>query len=97
MNSRQRACLKSAAMNMDAIFQVGKSGVTPELTRAIDEALETKELIKIHILKNCFDEPGEIAVMLAERTKSQLVQIIGKKIVLFRQAKENSRFALQNL
>lgn len=51
INSRQRAYLKSAAMTMDAIFQVGKSGITPELTKAVDEALEARELIKLNMLK----------------------------------------------
>ena len=97
MNSRQRAYLKGLAMNMDAIFQVGKSGVTPELTSGVDEALEARELVKINVLKNCLDDPKEIGIMLSERTRSQLVQVIGRKIVLFRQAKEKSRFALQNM
>lgn len=97
MNSRQRAYLKSAAMTMDAIFQIGKAGVTPELTKGVDEALEARELIKINMLKSCLDDPKTAAVMLSERTRSQVVQVIGRKIVLFRQAKENSRFELQKM
>jgi len=97
INSRQRAYLKSVAMTMDAIFQVGKAGVTPELTKAVDEALEARELIKINMLKGCPDDPKTAAVMLSERTRSQVVQVIGRKIVLFRQAKEKSRFELQNI
>ena len=94
MNSKQRAYLKGLAMNIDPIFQVGKASLTPELTAAVDEALEARELIKIGVLKNCFDDPKEIAVTLAERTRSEVVQVIGKKIVLFRQAKEKSRIQL---
>ena len=97
MNSRQRAYLKSAAMTMDDIFQIGKAGVTPELTKGVDEALEARELIKINMLKSCLDDPKTAAVMLSERTRSQVVQVIGRKIVLFRQAKENSRFELQKM
>ena len=97
INSKQRAYLKSAAMTMDAIFQVGKAGVTPELTNAVDEALEARELIKINMLKSCLDDPKTAAVVLSERTRSQVVQVIGRKIVLFRQAKEKSHFELQNL
>ena len=81
-------------MNIDPIFQVGKASLTPELTAAVDEALEARELIKIGVLKNCFDDPKEIAVTLAERTRSEVVQVIGKKIVLFRQAKEKSKIQL---
>ena len=94
MTSKQRAYLKGLAMNIDPIFQVGKASLTPELTAAVDEALEARELIKIGVLKNCFDDPKEIAVTLAERTRSEVVQVIGKKIVLFRQAKEKSKIQL---
>ncbi|MCM1272519.1 MAG: ribosome assembly RNA-binding protein YhbY [Clostridium sp.] len=93
MTSKERAHLKGLAMNMDAIINVGKSGVTPELTEAVDEALEKRELIKISVLKNCIDDPREIACSLAERTRSQVVQVIGKKIVLYRlnKNKKNNR------
>lgn len=97
INSRQRAYLKSAAMTMDAIFQVGKSGITPELTKAVDEALEARELIKLNMLKSCPDDPKTAAVTLSERTRSLVVQVIGRKVVLFRQAKEKSRFELKSL
>lgn len=69
---------------MDPIFQIGKSSLTPELTEAVDEALEKRELIKISVLKNCMDDGHTLADMLAERTHSQVVQVIGKKIVLYR-------------
>lgn len=91
MTSKQRAYLKGLAMNLEPIFQIGKSSVTPELTSAISEALEARELIKIHILKNCMDDGNEIAAILAERTHSEVVQVIGKKIVLYKQAKEEKK------
>ena len=78
-------------MVMDPIFQVGKSSITPELTKAISEALEARELIKIHVLQNCLDDPKEIAQILAERTKSQVVQVIGKKIVLYKEGKDEKK------
>lgn len=87
MNSKQRAYLKSLAMNMDPIFNVGKASLTPEVTNAVNEALEARELIKVAVLKNCMDDPKEIAIILAERTRSELVQVIGKKIVLYKPAK----------
>ena len=87
MTSKQRAYLKSLAMVMDPIFQVGKSSMTPELTNAIAEALTARELIKINVLQNCADDPKEIAQILAERTRSQVVQVIGKKIVLYKEGK----------
>ena len=84
MTTKQRAYLKSLAMTMDPIFQIGKSSMTPEFTKAIAEALEARELIKISVLKNCADDPKELARILAERTGSQVVQVIGKKIVLYK-------------
>lgn len=89
MTSKQRAYLKSLASTMEPIYQIGKSGVSPELTKGIDEALEARELIKINVLKNCMDDPKAMAVVLAERTKSQVIQVIGKKIVLYRQSSKN--------
>ena len=91
MTSKQRAYLKSLAMTMDPIFQIGKASLTPE---GIREAIDKRELIKVSVLKNCFDDPREIAEVLAERTRSQVVQVIGKKIVLYKPAKENSKIVL---
>ena len=87
MTSKQRSYLKGLAMTMDPIFQIGKSSVTPELTAAIAEALEARELIKITVLKNCLDD----AEVLAERTRSEVVQVIGKKIVLYKPAKDEAK------
>ena len=91
MTSKQRAYLRSLAMTMDPIFQIGKSSLTPEFTNAISEALEARELIKISVLQNCMDDPKEIAQMLAERTRSQVVQVIGKKIVLYKEGKDEKK------
>lgn len=91
MTTKQRAYLKSLAMTMDPIFQVGKSSMTPGLTQAISEALEARELIKISVLKNCADDPRELAEIIAERTRSEIVQVIGKKIVLYREGKDEKK------
>ena len=92
MTSKQRAYLKGLAMTMDPIFQFGKNSLTPENTAAIAEALEARELIKISVLNNCADDPREIAQMVAERT--QVVQVIGKKIVLYKESKDNKKIIL---
>ena len=94
MTSKQRAYLKGLAMKLDPVFNVGKSSITPEFTSAIAEVLETRELIKVSVLKNCLDEPREIAEVLAERTHSQVVQVIGKKIVLYKESKDNKKIEL---
>lgn len=91
MTTKQRAYLKSLAMTMEPIFQIGKNSMTPELTKAISEALEARELIKISVLKNCADDPKELAFLLAERTRSQVVQVIGKKIVLYKERKDKNK------
>ncbi len=88
MTSKQRAYLKGLAMNMEPIFHIGKASLTPELTAAVREAVDARELVKIAVLKNCEDDPRQIADVLAERTGSQPVQVIGKKIVLYKEAKE---------
>ena len=88
MTSKERAELKSRAMTMDSIFQVGKMSLTPALIEAVKAALKARELIKINVLKNCLDDPKEIAEILSERTGSQVVQVIGKKIVLYKKNTE---------
>ena len=94
MTSKQRAYLKGLAMNLDAIFQIGKASLTPEFTKGIDEALAARELIKITVLKNCLDDPKEIAATLSERAHAEVVQVIGRKIVLYRESKENKKIEL---
>ena len=91
MTSKQRAYLKGLAMTMDPIFQIGKSSLTPELTAAVAEALEARELIKLNSLKHCVDDGNELAAVLAERTHAQVVQVIGKKIVLYKEAKDEKK------
>ncbi|MBR3772171.1 MAG: ribosome assembly RNA-binding protein YhbY [Clostridium sp.] len=94
MTSKQRAYLKGLAMTTEPIFQIGKSSLTPEVTGAVSEALEARELIKISVLKNCIDDPRAIAEVLAERTKSEVVQVIGKKIVLYKESKNKKKIQL---
>lgn len=94
MTSKQRAYLKSLASNLNPVFQIGKSGLTPEITEAVSEAFNNNELIKVAVLKNCADDPGAIAQTVAERTHSQVVQVIGKKIVLYKPNKDKPKIEL---
>ena len=94
MTSKQRAYLKSLASVIDPIFQIGKASLTPEVTDAVREAFNTRELIKIAVLKNCLDDPRAIAEALADRTQSQVVQVIGKKIVLYKPDKDKPKIML---
>jgi len=95
MTSKQRAYLKGLAMDLEPIFQIGKSSLTPEFTQAVREAVDARELIKIAVLKNCTDVPMELADMLAERTGSQVVQVIGKKIILYKEARDPKKRKIQ--
>ena len=81
-------------MNLEPLFQIGKLSVTPENIEAISEVFNTHELVKISVLKNCIDDPREIATVVAERTHSQVDQVIGKKFVLYKPFKENPKIIL---
>ncbi|MGN0365122.1 MAG: ribosome assembly RNA-binding protein YhbY [Suilimivivens sp.] len=94
MTSKQRAYLKGLAMTIDPVFQIGKSGLTPEVTEAVRETFNTRELVKVAVLKNCLEDPRQMAEALADRTGSQLVHVIGKKIVLYKESKEHKKIEL---
>ena len=92
LTSAQRAYLRSLANRSETIFQIGKDGIGETLVRQVDEALEKRELIKISLLETCEHSPKEAAQMLCDETGAQSVQIIGRKIVLYREAeKEENR------
>ena len=88
ITNKQRAYLSSLANGVDPVYQCGKNSITPEFIKGIDDVLEKRELIKISVLKNCMDDPHEIAQIVAERTHSDVVRVIGKKIILFRHSKK---------
>ncbi|MCR5509270.1 MAG: ribosome assembly RNA-binding protein YhbY [Lachnospiraceae bacterium] len=84
MTSKQRAYLKSLSSTMEPVVHVGKSGASPEVVNSVEEALAARELIKISVIKNCIAEPSEVAEVISERTHSEIVHVIGRKIVLYR-------------
>lgn len=88
LTSKQRAYLRGLANSLDSIFQVGKSGVTPELVEAVQAALEKRELVKITLLKSCEEDLSLAADKLSKRTRSEIVQLIGRRFTLYRAAKE---------
>ena len=94
MTSKERAALRSQAHHLDPIINVGKESLTPEVTAAIDEALEARELIKITTLETAPDSAKNLSFEIAERTNSIVVQVIGNKITLFRQRKKDSKIEL---
>ena len=87
MNSKQRAYLRGLANSLNVIITIGKAGVTPELITMVAEALAARELIKIGMLDNTEIPVAEAAQMVSERSRSQIVQVIGRKIVLYKEPK----------
>lgn len=84
MDSKERAALRSEAHHIEPIVNIGKESLTPEVCMATDEALEARELIKVNVLKNCTDDIRLLAETLAQRTRSEVVQVMGRKITLYR-------------
>ena len=87
LTSKQRAHLRSIAQSYNTIFFVGKQGISDELIKQLSDALEARELIKIRVLENCDFSAQELSHEIAEKTDSMVVQVIGTKIVLYRQNK----------
>ena len=85
LTSKQRAQLRSMANDLDTIVHIGKDGIGPNLTRQSEDALEARELIKGRVLENSPLSPREGAEELARATRSQVVQVIGTKFVLYRE------------
>ncbi|MBO8156010.1 MAG: ribosome assembly RNA-binding protein YhbY [Bacillaceae bacterium] len=94
LTGKQKRFLRSMAHHLTPIFQVGKAGVNENMVNQIEEALEKRELIKVSILQNCFEDKGEIAQEIADGAGCEIVQIIGNTIVLYKESKENKTIEL---
>lgn len=94
MTSKQRAYIRGLANTIDAIFQVGKNGISDNLVTQLSDALEAREIIKINVLENSDFDIKELGILLADKTNSELIQTVGNKITLFRQKKKNSKIVL---
>ena len=86
LTSKQRAQLRSLATNLDTIVHVGKDGIGDNLIKQVNDALEARELIKCRVLENAMLSPREAADALSRATRSEVVQVIGTKFVLYRQS-----------
>ena len=91
LTSKERAYLRSLANTMEPIFQYGKGGITENYIRQIESALDARELIKITLLETADIDAKTLAAQLCEAAHCQSVQIIGRKIVLYREAREKDR------
>lgn len=94
LTGKQKRYLRSMAHHLQPIFQVGKGGTNDHLVRHIGEAIETRELIKLSVLNNCLDDPKEIGAEVAEAAGAELVQVIGKTIVLYKESKDHKTIEL---
>lgn len=94
MKGKQKRYLRSLAVNIDAIFQVGKGGLNDALIEQLKDALKARELIKIKVLNNCENTAKELAEEIAAATDSELVQVIGSNVVLYRHNPEKSQIEL---
>jgi RNA-binding protein len=88
LKTKQKVKLRSLAMTLRPIFQIGKDGLSDNLIIGLNDALEAHELIKISVLKNCTLNIKEVAFDIASKTNSELIQIIGRNIVFYRQSKK---------
>ncbi len=89
LTGKQKSFLRSLANTMEPIIQVGKGGVTETVASAVDQALIARELVKISVLNNCLDPVDAVAQDLVKATDSELVQQLGKKILLYRHNPDN--------
>jgi RNA-binding protein len=94
LTGKQKRYLRSLAHHLTPIFQVGKGGTNDHLVRHIEEAIESRELIKVSVLNNCLDDPREIGAEVAAQAGAELVQVIGKTIVLYKESKDNKQIEL---
>jgi RNA-binding protein len=94
MTSKQRAYLRSLANTLEPIFQIGKSGISENLIQQLSDALDARELIKIHVLETAPDTAKNLGIEISNLTNSTLVQTIGNKITLFKQKEKNSKYEL---
>ena len=94
ITTKQRAYLRKLAQTLDPIFQVGKNGVTDTLIQDLENALEARELIKITLLNTIPYDKETISREIEEKTASQIVQIVGNKLTLYKQSTKNPKIEL---
>ena len=94
LTGRQKRFLRAEANRIKSIFQVGKTGVNENMTKQINEALEKRELLKIHVLQNCMEDKHTVAKQIVEATDAELVQVIGNQFVLYKESEENQQIEL---
>lgn len=96
MTSKQRAYLRGQANTLEPIFQIGKTGLSENLLKQLSDALEARELIKISVLETAPHTAKDLSIDISNSINTEVIQVIGNKITLFRQKKKDSRYQLPN-
>ncbi|MCU7205218.1 MULTISPECIES: ribosome assembly RNA-binding protein YhbY [unclassified Turicibacter] len=94
LTGKQKSYLKGLAHTMQPIIQVGKNGVNDPLIKTVYDALEARELIKVSVLQNCLEEPKSIAEEIASVIEAEVVQVIGKTIVFYKESSKKKQIIL---
>lgn len=94
LTSKQRAYLRGLANTKNAIFQIGKGGVTEEIISELKAVLEKRELIKITVLETAFMSPREACALVCEKLGAEGVQCIGNKFVIYKESRDNKEIVL---
>lgn len=88
LTSKERAYLRSLSNKLDAIFQIGKGGINDNQLKQIDDALERRELVKVHVLENSLLDTRAVCNEVADAIGAEPVQVIGKKFILYKESKD---------
>jgi len=96
LTGKQKSFLRARAHDMQPIVQVGKSLVTETVIDTVVKALEARELIKISVLQNCLAEPKEVAEVIAKQADAQVVQVIGRVIILYKKSSKPANRTITN-
>ena len=94
LTSKQRAKLRSLANTMPTIFQIGKGGINENFIKQLDDALEARELVKVHILDTAFLDVKQTVNEVARLVGGEPVQAIGSRFVIYRESKDNKQIEL---
>lgn len=94
LTSKQRAYLRSLANTENSIIQVGKGGMNENLVKTIDDALEKREIVKIHVLENSLTDARSVCEKVCSILNAEPVQVIGSKFIIYRESKENKTIIL---
>ena len=95
ITSKQRAFLRGKATNLSSTFQLGKDGISENMIKSLNDALEANEMVKIHVLENSGYSPKEALYELAKETEAEPITAIGYRVIIYKESKENKKISLE--